>query len=162
MGDNIIDDDDELNNSWVVEIHENQRWSPVIGWSCDELQWSEGDPSSYQWPNGSSTTFPDQSPPLVYGWKYEDKSKWEIDLNVIGSDNNGWIYSDNFANLDQNNLLPVPHKDSRVRRRYHIRSVVEIAAILKEKKLDNSNLTLQLSYGNKKVCCNHCGTVLDL
>ena len=92
-------------NPWIAEIFENQRWGPLEGWSDFELNGDLGDPLAWQWPNGQANVPPNPPPPLAPGWGY-DESPWEIDMNMAGIDEDGWIYAETFADLDKDIIFP--------------------------------------------------------
>ena len=90
-----------------VEIFENERFSPMSGWSSkgllmtDRKAFSTRD-GSQSWPTLEQT----EEALMSYGWEWDRESTWLIDTHFPASDSEGWSYGTNYESYP-NNLMKI-------------------------------------------------------
>eukprot|EP01041_Mallomonas_annulata_P003979 gene3979-7930_t len=83
------------------ELFENERFSPMSGWSSKGLLMT--DRKAFSTRDGSiswSTLEQAEDGLMSYGWEWDKDSNWVVDTNFPGTDGEGWSYDVNFGTFE--------------------------------------------------------------
>ena len=81
-----------------VSVYENQRYSPVSGFSAKGLL--IGDRGAFSNEEGTSSwnSLEEASPALLSpGWEYTPNEDWKVHIDANDTDAEGWSYASNFG-----------------------------------------------------------------
>jgi len=125
-----------------VEIYENERYSPVSGWSSRSLLitdrgvYSNGDGSM----SFGSLDEANQSL-LSPGWKWESEN-WSRDTSLTNADEHGWSYATDFLGYEDEN------SGSAIKSMMHF--------VRRKRLIRYQQFDINLIYSSDKLTCSYC------
>lgn len=113
----------DLKITRLIEVYENERYSPISGWSSRGLLMTDRDKFSN---NDGSVSFASieeyETAFISCGWIWVN-NEWNVDLSLANVDESGWTYSADFSSLENEHVgSPTKNMIHFVRRKRLLRS----------------------------------------